>query len=62
MRPISGKELCQRLKEAGWQLKRIKAVTTFSEKQASGRSSRFPYMETTPGLANRIAKDAKINW
>jgi hypothetical protein len=24
MRPISGKELCRKLHEAGWQLKRIK--------------------------------------
>jgi len=24
MRPITGKELCERLREAGWSLKRIK--------------------------------------
>jgi predicted RNA binding protein YcfA (HicA-like mRNA interferase family) len=30
MRPITGKELCRRLNEAGWTLKRVKGSHHFS--------------------------------
>ena len=45
MRPITGEELCRRLNEAGWALKRIKAATTFSGSRVSGKSARFPRTE-----------------
>jgi predicted RNA binding protein YcfA (HicA-like mRNA interferase family) len=61
MRPISGKELC-RLQEAG---KRIKGSHHIFGKPGEWKIIAVPVHGNEmikPGLATRIAKDAKISW
>ncbi|HKW30747.1 MAG TPA: type II toxin-antitoxin system HicA family toxin [Verrucomicrobiae bacterium] len=65
MRPISGKELCRRLEEAGWTLKRIKGSHYIFGKAGEWKIITVPVhgnQNIKPGLANRIAKDAGISW
>ncbi|HUS35450.1 MAG TPA: type II toxin-antitoxin system HicA family toxin [Verrucomicrobiae bacterium] len=65
MRPISGKELCRKLQEAGWQLKRIKGSHHIFGKAGEWKIITVPVHSNEtikPGLANRIAKDAGISW
>ena len=65
MRPITGKELCQRLVAAGWSLKRIKGSHHIFGKPGEWKIITVPVhggATIKPGLANRIAKDAGITW
>jgi predicted RNA binding protein YcfA (HicA-like mRNA interferase family) len=65
MRSITGKELCRRLAEAGWTLKRIKGSHHIFGKTGEWKIIAVPVhgnQNIKPGLANRIAKDAGISW
>jgi predicted RNA binding protein YcfA (HicA-like mRNA interferase family) len=65
MRPITGKELCRRLEEAGWTLKRIKGSHHIFGKGGEWKIITVPVhgnQNIKPGLANRVAKDAQISW
>ncbi|HEX4120293.1 MAG TPA: type II toxin-antitoxin system HicA family toxin [Verrucomicrobiae bacterium] len=65
MRPITGKELCRRLGEAGWVLKRIHGSHHIFGKTGEWKIISVPVhgnQNIKPGLASRIAKDAGIAW
>jgi predicted RNA binding protein YcfA (HicA-like mRNA interferase family) len=65
MRPISGKELCRRLEEAGWRLKRINGSHHIYGKSGEWKIITVPVHGNAiikPGLAVRIARDANIAW
>ena len=65
MKPITGKDLCRRLNEAGWTLKRIKGSHHIFGKAGEWKIIAVPVhgnQNIKPGLANRIAKDAGISW
>jgi predicted RNA binding protein YcfA (HicA-like mRNA interferase family) len=65
MRPISGKELCAKLKEAGWTLKRINGSHHIFGKSGERKIIVVPVhgnQTIKPGLALRIARDASIFW
>ena len=65
MRPITGKELCRRLNEAGWSLKRIHGNHHIFGKAGEWKIISVPVHgnhNVKPGLANRIARDANISW
>ena len=64
MRPITGKELCRLLNEAGWTLKRIKGSHHIFGKPGERKIIAVPVhgnQTIKPGLALRIAKDAGIS-
>lgn len=65
MRPITGKELCWRLSEAGWALKRVKGSHHIFGKPGERKIIAVPIhgnQDIKPGLALRVAKDAGISW
>ena len=65
MRPITGKDLCRRLNEAGWALKRVKGSHHIFAKSGERKIIAVPVhgnQTIKPGLALRIAKDAEISW
>jgi predicted RNA binding protein YcfA (HicA-like mRNA interferase family) len=65
MRPISGKELCRRLNQAGWALKRVEGSHHIFAKSGERKVIAVPVhgnQTIKPGLALRIAKDAGITW
>jgi len=65
MKPIAGKELCRRLGEAGWKLKRVKGSHYIFAKPGERKIIAVPVhgsQTIKPGLALRIAKDAGISW
>jgi predicted RNA binding protein YcfA (HicA-like mRNA interferase family) len=65
MRPITGKELCRRLQEAGWVLKRVKGSHHIFARPGEWKIITVPVhgsQTIKPGLATRIAKDAGITW
>jgi predicted RNA binding protein YcfA (HicA-like mRNA interferase family) len=65
MRPITGKELCRRLNEAGWSLKRIHGSHHIFGKVGEWKIISVPIrgnQNIKPGLANRISRDAGISW
>jgi predicted RNA binding protein YcfA (HicA-like mRNA interferase family) len=65
MRPITGKELCRRLNEAGWSLKRIHGSHHIFSKPGEWKIMSVPVhgnQNIKPGLANRIARDVNISW
>jgi predicted RNA binding protein YcfA (HicA-like mRNA interferase family) len=65
MRPITGKELCRRLTEAGWVLKRIHGSHHIFGKAGEWKIISVPVQGNQlirPGLANRISRDAGISW
>ena len=65
MRPITGRELCQILKDTGWSLKRIKGSHHIFGKAGEWKIITVPVhgnQMIKPGLANRIARDAGISW
>jgi predicted RNA binding protein YcfA (HicA-like mRNA interferase family) len=65
MRPITGKELCRLLNEAGWALRRIKGSYHIFGRPGESRIITVPVhgnKTVKPGLAARIARDAGISW
>lgn len=65
MRPISGKEVCRLLREAGWTLRRIHGSHHIFGKAGERKIITVPVHGNQilkPGLANRIAKDANLEW
>ena len=65
MKPITGKELCRLLNEAGWTLKRVKGSHHIFGKPGERKAIAVPVhgnQTIKPGLALRIAKDAGISW
>jgi len=65
MRPITGWELCRRLNEAGWALKRVKGNHHIFGKAGEWKIISVPvhgHQMIKPGLATRIARDAGISW
>ena len=65
MRPITGKELCRRLNEADWTLKRVKGSHHIFGKLGERKVISVPVHGNRiikPGLALRIARDAGISW
>jgi predicted RNA binding protein YcfA (HicA-like mRNA interferase family) len=65
VKPISGLELCRHLEKAGWQLRRIKRSHHIFSKPGETRIITVPVHgshQIKPGLAARIARDAKIAW
>ncbi len=65
MTPITGKELCRLLNEAGWTLKRITGSHHIFGKPGERKILAVPVhgnKTIKPGLALRIAKDAGISW
>lgn len=65
MRPITGRELCRKLNEAGWSLKRIHGSHHIFSKPGEWKIISVPVhgnQTIKPGLANRIAKDANLSW
>ena len=65
MRPITGKELCRRLNEAGWSLKCIHGSHHIFGKPGERKIISVLVhgnQNIKPGLATRIARDANIAW
>ena len=65
MRPITGKELCRRLNEAGWSLRRVNGSHHIFGKLGERKIIAVPVhgnQTIKPGLALRIARDAGITW
>jgi predicted RNA binding protein YcfA (HicA-like mRNA interferase family) len=65
LRPITGPELCRKLEEGGWILKRIRGSHHTYFKSGEIKILTVPVhgnREVKPGLANRIAKDAGLRW
>ena len=65
MKPITGKELCRRLNESGWSLKRIHGSHHIFGKPGEWKIISVPVhgnQNIKPGLATRIARDAKLSW
>lgn len=65
MRPISGREICQLLAEAGWTLKRIKGSHHIFGKPGERKIITVPVhgnKDLKPGLAAAIARDTNLNW
>ena len=65
MRPISGREICRLLAEAGWTLKRIKGSHHIFGKSGERKIITVPIhgnKDLKPGLASAIARDANLNW
>jgi predicted RNA binding protein YcfA (HicA-like mRNA interferase family) len=65
MKPITGKELCRRLEEAGWTLKRVKGSHHIYAKPGEWKIISVLAHNgqmIKPGLAGRIAKDFGISW
>ena len=65
MRPISGRELCRLLTDAGWTLKRTKGSHHIFGKSGERKIITVPVhgnKDLKPGLAAAIARDANLNW
>src|ERR1700681_4595025 len=65
LRPITGQELCKRREQAGWSLQRIKGSPYIYSKLGERKIISVPVhgaQQIKPGLAGRIARDAKITW
>jgi len=65
MRPITGKEICRLLTENGWTLRRIRGSHHIFGKAGESKIVTVPVHGNKvlkPGLANRIAKDAGLEW
>jgi len=60
---LTGKQACRMLKDAGWQLKRIKGSHHIYKKPGEMRLITVPVHageSLKPGLLNRILKDAGL--
>ena len=65
MRPISGREICRLLSEAGGTLKRIKGSHHIFGKAGERKIITVPVhgsKDLKPGLAAAIARDANLTW
>jgi predicted RNA binding protein YcfA (HicA-like mRNA interferase family) len=65
VRPITGKELCRSLEQAGWTLRRVKGSHHIFGKPGEWKIISVPVhgnQTIKPGLAARIARDAAIEW
>ena len=65
MRPISGREMCRLLNEAGWTLKRIQGSHHIYGKSGERKIITVPVhgnKDLKPGLAAAIARDANLPW
>lgn len=65
MRPISGREMCRLLHEAGWTLKRINGSHHIFGKAGERKIITVPvhgHKDLKPGLAAAIARDANLSW
>ena len=65
MKPISGREMCRLLNEAGWTLKRIKGSHHIFGKTGERKIITVPVhgnKNLKPGLAAAIARDASLSW
>ncbi|MBM3841155.1 MAG: type II toxin-antitoxin system HicA family toxin [Verrucomicrobia bacterium] len=65
MRPISGREMCRLLSEAGWTLRRIRGSHHIFGKPGERKIITVPVhgnKDLKPGLAAAIARDANLTW
>jgi len=65
LKPITGPELCRKLEEAGWTLKRVRGSHHIFTKTGERKILTVPVHDNRavkPGLAARIAKDADLEW
>ncbi len=65
MKPITGKQLCRLLTDAGWTLRRINGSHHIFGKAGEFKIITVPVhgsQNLKPGLAGRIAKDARLSW
>ena len=65
MKPITGPELCRKLEQAGWTLKRVRGSHHVYAKAGEKKVLAVPVhgnREVKPGLATRLAKDASLSW
>jgi predicted RNA binding protein YcfA (HicA-like mRNA interferase family) len=63
--PITGPELCRKLEQAGWILKRIRGSHRIYSKATERKIIVVPVrgnQAIKPGLATRLAKDAGLSW
>ena len=65
MTPITGKGICRLLTDNGWTLKRIRGSHHIFGKTGEMKIITVPVhgnKTLKPGLANRFAKDAGLDW
>ena len=65
MRPISGRELCRLLTDAGWTLKRSKGSHHIFGKAGERKIITVPVhgdKDLKPGLPPAIARDENVTW
>jgi predicted RNA binding protein YcfA (HicA-like mRNA interferase family) len=65
VKPITGLELCRKLEQAGWALKRIRGSHHIYVKAGERKVLSVPVhgnRQLKPGLATRLAKDANLIW
>jgi predicted RNA binding protein YcfA (HicA-like mRNA interferase family) len=65
LNPITGQELCRKLEQAGWSLKRIHGSHHIFGKTGVRKIITVPVHgneELKLGLAARIARDANLRW
>jgi len=65
VKPVTGPQLCRKLEQAGWTLKRIRGSHYIFSKPGERKSLVVPIHGNDtikPGLATRLAKDANISW
>jgi predicted RNA binding protein YcfA (HicA-like mRNA interferase family) len=65
LKPITGQELCGKLEQAGWSLKRIHGSHRIFGRPGERKIITVPVhgnQVLKPGLSARIARDANLNW
>jgi predicted RNA binding protein YcfA (HicA-like mRNA interferase family) len=65
VKPITGPELCRKLEQTGWTLKRVGGSHHIFTKAGDKRILVVPVhgnQQLKPGLASRLAKDAGLRW
>lgn len=65
MKPIAGLDLLRLLTDAGWRVRRIKGSHHVLTKPGETKIISLPIhgnKEIKPGLATKIARDAKLSW
>jgi predicted RNA binding protein YcfA (HicA-like mRNA interferase family) len=64
LKPITGPELCRKLEQAGWTLKRVRGSHHIFAKAGEKKILAVPVhgnQQLRPGLAARLAKDAGLS-
>jgi predicted RNA binding protein YcfA (HicA-like mRNA interferase family) len=65
VKPITGPQMCRLLEENGWRRERIKGSHFIYAKTGERKVIFVPVhasQDLKPGLASRIARDARISW